>query len=65
MSARIVAIADVYDALVSRRAHKKAWREQDVLTQLRAETGKRFDPSLVEIFLGMNDVVRSIRRKYS
>ena len=65
VSARIVAVADVYDALVSRRAHKKAWREQDVLTQLRAEAGKRFDPSLVEIFLGMNDVVRSIRRKYS
>jgi len=65
VSARIVAIADVYDALVSPRAHKRAWKEQDVLTQLRAESGKRFDPTLVEIFLGMNDTVRSIRRKYS
>lgn len=65
VSARIVSLADVYDALVSRRAHKKAWREQDVLTQLRSEAGKRFDPSLVELFLAMNDVIRSIRRKYS
>ena len=65
VSARIVAIADVYDALVSPRAHKSAWKEQDVLTQLRAEAGKRFDPTLVELFLGMNDTVRSIRRKYS
>lgn len=65
VSARIVAIADVYDALVSPRAHKRAWKEQDVLTQLRAESGKRFDPTLVEIFLSMNDTVRSIRRKYS
>ena len=44
---------------------ERAWRGQDVLTQLRAEIGTRFDLSLVEIFLGMNDVVRSIRRKYS
>ncbi len=65
VSARIVAVADVYDALVSRRSHKKAWKETDVLTQLRSEAGKRFDPALVELFLDMSDVARSIRRKYS
>jgi HD-GYP domain-containing protein (c-di-GMP phosphodiesterase class II) len=65
VSARIVAIADVYDALVSRRSHKRAWKEIDVLTQLRSEAGKRFDPNLVEIFLGMTETIKSIRRKYS
>jgi HD-GYP domain-containing protein (c-di-GMP phosphodiesterase class II) len=65
VSARIVAIADVYDALVTRRVHKRAWKEADVLTQLRAEAGKRFDPSLVEHFLGMTDVIKSIRLKYA
>ena len=63
--ARIVAIADFFEALATPRSHKQAWKETEVLAQLRAEAGKAFDPSLVELFLGMTDVVRSISRKYS
>ena len=49
--ARIVAIADVFDALSSRRAYKEAWSEQRVLQAIRDDAGKAFDPELVEIFV--------------
>lgn len=63
--ARIVTIADVYDALMSRRAYKEPWPEDKVIDYLEAESGKRFDPNLVELFLDMRDVLHSISRKYS
>ena len=65
ITARIVAIADVFDALVSRRAYKEAWEDKDVLDYLKGQAGKRFDPTLIQLFMGMQDVVASIRRKYS
>jgi putative nucleotidyltransferase with HDIG domain len=64
ITARIVGLADVYDALISRRAYKEAWDDKDVLEYVRWQSGKHFDPVLVELFLGMQDVVTSIRRKY-
>jgi HD-GYP domain-containing protein (c-di-GMP phosphodiesterase class II) len=63
--ARIVTIADVYDALATKRAYKEPWEEQRVLDYLQEETGKRFDPKIVELFVGMMDVIHSISRKYS
>lgn len=65
VEARIVAIADVFDALSSKRAHKEAWSEEEVFSRIEAESGAHFDPELVELFLGMKDVVHSIRRKYA
>jgi len=65
VTARIVAIADVYDALSSDRAYKKAWEEQPVLDYIKKQSGKQFDPEIVEIFLGMQPVIRSIRERYS
>ena len=47
---RIVAIADVYDALTSVRPYKKAWSEEDAVAQIRKDTGTHFDPTLVEAF---------------
>jgi putative nucleotidyltransferase with HDIG domain len=64
VTARIVALADVYDALISRRAYKEAWDDKDVLDFLKWQSGKHFDPKLVELFLDMQDVVIAIRRKY-
>ncbi len=61
---RIVAIADVYDALVSRRVYKEAWDEQKVLDTLREERGKQFDPELIDIFFGIYEVIQSIRKRY-
>lgn len=50
LEARITGLVDVYDALRSRRIYKRAWTEEDVLQHLREESGKHFDPALVELF---------------
>ena len=60
--ARIVALADVYDALSSVRSYKVAWSEREVLEFIRAERGQHFDPLLVDIFLDRFDKIRRIRR---
>ncbi|MCP5105706.1 MAG: GAF domain-containing protein [bacterium] len=65
LTARIVALADVYDALMSKRAYKESWKEQDVLDYIRLEKGKHFDPELVEVFMEIYDVIQAIRDKYS
>ncbi len=65
VTARIVTIADVFDALISDRAYKKAWNETRVLEYIEKQAGKQFDPEIVEIFLGMQPVIRSIRERYS
>ncbi len=61
---RIVAIADVYDALSSRRVYKDAWDEINVLKEIESLSGKKFDPELVDIFFDALDVIRSISRRY-
>ncbi len=61
---RIVALADVYDALCSRRVYKEAWKEEDVLAVIKEERGKQFDPELVDIFFDIFDVIKSIRSRY-
>jgi putative nucleotidyltransferase with HDIG domain len=65
LSARVVAIADVYDALVSRRAYKMGWRQEHALRFIRYQAGKKFDPELVSIFLKMADLLTAIMSKYS
>lgn len=57
--ARIVAIADVFDALSSRRSYKDAWPEARVLQVIREESGKAFDPELVQIFIERFERVRA------
>jgi response regulator RpfG family c-di-GMP phosphodiesterase len=57
--ARIVSIADVYDALSSPRAYKEQWPEAKVVETIRADSGKAFDPELVEIFLERRDRIRA------
>jgi len=61
---RIVALADVYDALSSARVYKEAWEESDVLAIIKEETGRQFDPELVEIFFSSINVLRSIQERY-
>ena len=62
---RIVALADVYDALSSARVYKKAWSEADVLETIAKEAGAQFDPEIVDIFLSRIEVLRSIQERYS
>ncbi|PIE04187.1 MAG: phosphohydrolase [Spirochaetales bacterium] len=62
--ARIVAIADVYDALSSPRVYKEAWAEEDVLKTIREEKGKKFDPEIVDVFFEILPILRNIRQRY-
>jgi putative two-component system response regulator len=48
---RIVAIADVFDALTHERPYKHAWTVADALAEIRDQSGRQFDPDLVEAFL--------------
>lgn len=61
---RIVAVADVYDALSSRRVYKDAWDESRVLKTIREGAGHHLDPELVEIFFACLNVLRSIQDRY-
>lgn len=61
---RIVALADVFDALSSKRSYKDAWTEEDVLTLIKKESGTHFDPELVDIFFEALDMIRSIQERY-
>jgi HD-GYP domain-containing protein (c-di-GMP phosphodiesterase class II) len=61
---RVVALADVYDALSCRRCYKEAWDESEVLDNIRSEAGKQFDPELVEVFLDCIDTFRQIEKLY-
>lgn len=64
LGARIVAVADVYDALMSVRCYKEPWPEERVLETLRKDAGTHFDPEVVEAFFQIYDVIVAIREKY-
>ena len=64
IEARIVGLADVYDALSSKRSYKEAWPEEQVLAEIEAMSGKHFDPELVELFLANSDRMRAIRETW-
>lgn len=51
LEARIVAVADVYDALMSRRPYKEAWSLEAAVAHIREQSGRHFDPDLVPLFL--------------
>ncbi len=62
--ARIVALADVFDALASERAYKKPWPLDKVMNLIIEESGKHFDPKVVEVFLDRFNEFLDIKRKY-
>ncbi len=62
--ARIVAVADVYDALSCRRVYKNAWNEDEVLAELRKESGRHFDPEVIEAFFATLDMIRAIANQF-
>ncbi|MCP4022804.1 MAG: HD domain-containing protein [Desulfobacteraceae bacterium] len=61
---RIVALADVYDALCSSRIYKNAWDETKVLETIEKDSGIHFDPQLVEIFFSRIDAIQTIKARY-
>ncbi|MCW8332520.1 response regulator [Vibrio paucivorans] len=64
LSARIVAIADVFDALTSERPYKKAWPIEKAIGLIQEEAGKHFDPNLVPIFIDKLDELLVIRDSF-
>jgi putative two-component system response regulator len=62
---RIVAIADVFDALTSRRPYKEAWPVEESVTYIRKEAGAHFDPDLVPRFLELLPQMLEVRAQYS
>lgn len=62
---RIVAIADVFDALTSVRPYKPAWSVADAVDLLRREKGSQFDAELVELFLGQMPAILAVRERWA
>lgn len=61
MSARIVAVADVFDALSHKRCYKEAWKFDDAFSEIQAESGKHFDPEVVLAFMQVKDRISAIQ----
>ncbi len=64
LSARIVSLADVFDALVSNRSYKEPWSDTRAYEAIEANAGKHFDPEIVEMFFQILPVIQAIRKKY-
>ncbi len=64
LCARIVALADVYDALTSVRPYKAAWGTEDALQHVTTQAGKHFDPRLVEAFAGAKREVVEVQNEW-
>jgi HD-GYP domain-containing protein (c-di-GMP phosphodiesterase class II) len=64
LAARIVAIADVYDALSTKRVYKDAFPHAKCVEIIRGDSGRQFDPRLVESFLEIAPLYENIARRY-
>jgi response regulator RpfG family c-di-GMP phosphodiesterase len=64
LSARIAALADVYDALTSDRPYKAAWTHERAVDEILKESGSHFDPVLTGIFQDVHGEFAEVRRKF-
>lgn len=62
LCARIMAVADVFDALVTKRSYKNSFSIDDAFTQLEKGSGSQFEPLIVELFVNQKEVVKQIYR---
>ena len=65
LEARIVAVADVFDALTTVRPYKQAWSVEAAFAYLREHAGRHFDPALVECFLQLRAEIDVVRTQWS
>ena len=65
LSGRLVAVADVFDALINVRHYKPAWTLNDTLDLIRRERGQHFDPDCVTALLRRTDEIMDIQKKYA
>jgi two-component system response regulator RpfG len=61
IEARVVAVADVFDALLASRPYKKAWSVDNTLSYMREQRGRHFDPECVDAFFNKLEKIMSIR----
>lgn len=64
LEARIMAIADVYDALTTERPYKKVWTHEQALDNIVAQSGAKFDPQVVSAFLARQEEFKDIAQKF-
>ncbi|MCL2168595.1 MAG: response regulator [Defluviitaleaceae bacterium] len=60
---RVMAIADVYDALVTKRPYKAAFSHETAVETIKASSGSHFDPALVEVFLSVHEQFRDVSKQ--
>ncbi len=65
LSARITALVDVYDALVSERPYKKAFKHEDAVELISEQRGKQFDPDIVDSFMNVSEQIFRISISHS
>jgi response regulator RpfG family c-di-GMP phosphodiesterase len=64
MCGRIVCLSDIFDAICSKRVYKEAWSIDEACNYIKENSGKIFDPKLVEAFFDNFDDIRDIQEKY-
>lgn len=64
LEARIMSLADMYDALVSERVYKKAWPHEQAVQEIIAKRGTHFDPVIVDAFIAEQESFRKIAQQY-
>jgi len=65
LSARLMAVADVYDALISRRIYKNAMPHETAVEHIRSQRGEHFDPDVVDAFLDLQDEFQRIAQRFA
>jgi putative two-component system response regulator len=65
MKLMMVATADVYDALVSKRTYKKAFSHEKAVEIIGKERGTHFDPDVVDVFLANSQAFNEVAKKYA
>ena len=60
LSARIMAVADVFDALISKRCYKPAFTFEEAMKIIKKDAGKHFDPVIAQAFIDASDKVREV-----
>lgn len=64
MEGRIVAMADVFDALTSERPYKQAWPVEEAIEYMKSQAGVHFDPALLPMFLNALPEIMRIRDEH-
>ena len=64
IAGRITAVADVFDALGSKRCYKEPWPLEKIIELFKQEAGQQFDPKLVDILLAQMDTIVAVRERF-